>query len=460
MQKYKQKLEQNFILYGTCLIIIASIISFILEPIKEVSIWGFYSRNNGILAYICLFSIIYFLSNLKVKSKHVTFMLHGLNVVSIVLVIIGTFQFFGQDMMNSLWFKKIYFPTEYKQFMGSMKIMQPTFYRTSYFLASSLLGQFNYFGAYCSIMFPLITAFALNENKAIRKILLMIGSIMLFIGILLAQSMGSIIALLLVLLIIPIFLVNKRNYISFILMFACYTIGAIAINRLTSGQALLEIYNIANKIINSKLFVLAIVIAIIYILLYIFRMKIYRYRYLTVSIIIMLILLIGTMGFIYTLNNVAEHDMGVLSSRGYIWHYSNELIKENFIFGYGPDNLYYNFPQINPHKEQYMPNDLIDKPHNMYLQVLLDTGIFGLIGFMILLVGLLLKSNKAIDFEDDLYKKTYFKALMLVIAAYMIQGIVNDNHMTIQPTVYLIFGIGASLIKQTLDKAKLSSPKK
>jgi O-antigen ligase len=168
----------------------------------------------------------------------------------------------------------------------------------------------------------------------------------------------------------------------------------------------------------------------------------------------------GTIGYSYIINNLVESNMEMLTNRGYIWHYSNELIKDNFMFGYGPDNLYYNFPQINPNKNQFMPYDLVDKPHNMYLQVLLDTGIFGLIGFMTILVGLLLKSNKAIDLETDLYKNTYFKAPMLVIIAYMIQGMVNDNHLTVQPTVYLIMGIGASLIKQTLDKAKLPSTTK
>jgi O-antigen ligase len=195
--------------------------------------------------------------------------------------------------------------------------------------------------------------------------------------------------------------------------------------------------------------------SITYISLFILRKRISKYRYILVSIAIITALLIGAIGHIYVLNNVVETNMNMLTNRGYIWHYSNELIKENFIFGYGPDNLYYNFPQLNEHKSIYMPNDLIDKPHNMYLQVMLDIGIFGLIGFMIILVTLLLKSNKAIDLEKDTYKNTYFKALILVILAYMLQGIVNDNTIAVQSVIYLLMGIGASLIKQTLTNAKL-----
>ena len=459
MYKYKQKLELNFVLVGIGLIIIASIISFILDPIKEVTIWGLYSRTNGLLAYISLFLLIYLISNLKIRSKHLVFLVHSINIASIVLVIIGIFQFFGIDMMNSLWFKQMYTPSEYKHLIDNINISQSIFRGTEYYWSSSILGQFNYFGAFCSIIFPLITAFALHEDNLIRKILLILGSIMLFTGTMLAQSIGSIIAMFVVILLIPIFLVNKHNYKSFLLIFVGYTIISAIINRLTNWRAFLEIYKIVIQVLSSKLIVLVVLMLIIYILLFIFRKKISKHRYILVSILIILAILICTIGYIYVLNNVVEENMGMLTNRGYIWHYSNELIKENSIFGYGPDNLYYNFPQENPHKSEYMANELIDKPHNMYLQVMLDTGIFGLIGFMTLLIGLLLKSNKAVDLEKDIYKNTYFKALMLVISAYMIQGIVNDNHMTIQPTVYLLMGIGASLANQTLNKAKLPAVK-
>lgn len=453
MYKYKRKLELNFVLLGIGLIVITSIISFILDPIKEVTIWGFYSRSNGIIAYIILFLLIYLISNLKVQTKHISFLVHSINIVSIVLVTISIFQFFGFDMMNSLWFKQIYTPSEYKHLIGNIDITQGMFWGTQYYWSSSLFGQYNYYGAYCSIIFPLITAFALCEDGVIKKTLLIIGSIMLFIGNILAQSMGSIIAMFLVILIMPIFFVNKRNYKGFLLMFLGYMLVSAIINRLTNWLAYIEIYKLFIQILNSKLIVLVILMLIIYILLYILRNRISKYRYILVSILIVLVLLIGVIGYIYVINNVVEQNMNMLTGRGYIWHYSNELIKDNFIFGYGPDNLYYNFPQLNEHQSKFMPNIFIDKPHNMYLQVMLDTGIFGLIGFMTLLVGLLLKSNKAIDLEKDIYRNTYFKALMLVIMAYMIQGVVNDNHMTIQPTVYLLMGIGASLVKQTLNKA-------
>jgi O-antigen ligase len=460
MFKNKHKLNVDYVFVGVSLIIIAALITTFISPLKQVSIWGLYSRSNGLLAYISLFLIIYCISSFKVQEKHISFLVHSINIASIVLVTIGIFQFFGFDMLNSAWFKQIYIPSEYKHLIGNISITQKMFQGTDYFWAPSILDQFNYFGAYCSIVFPLITAFALNEAKDIKKIALIIGSIMLFTGTILAYSMGSIIAMFATLILIPVFFVNKENYKSFIVIFTCYTIISALINRLTNWLAFSEIYGIVLQVINSKLTALVVLMAIIYVLIFVFRKKVSKYRYLLVSVLIILALLIGAIGFIYILNNVVEQNMGMLSNRGYIWHYADGLIENNYIFGYGPDNFYYNFPQINTDKNLYMKYAYVDKPHNMYLQIILDTGIFGLIGFMVLLVGLLLKSNKAIDLEDDLYKNTYFKALMLVIMAYMIQGIVNDNHLVVQPIVYLIFGIGASLIKQTLDKAKLSSPKK
>jgi hypothetical protein len=361
--------------------------------------------------------------------------------------------------MNSAWFKQIYVPNEYKYLLESINITQFKFTGTEYFWSSSILGQFNYYGAYCSSLFPLITVFAIKEDVYLKKAAWVIGSIMLFIGTILAQSLGSIITMLATILIIPIFLVDRRNYKSFLLLVASYSIISAVINRLTDWKAFQDVYKYMMQLIDSKLIVIVLLMAVIYILIFVVRKRIYKHRYVIVSILIITTVLISIIGYVYVVNIVAEQNMGMLSGRGHIWHYSNEVIKKNFIFGYGPDNLYYNYPQLNPYQQEFISHILIDKPHNMYLQVMIDTGIFGLIGFMILLVGMLLKLNKAIDFENDILKNTYLKALMLVIAAYMLQGLINDNHLTVQPVIYLLMGIGASLIKQTLDKAKLAMVK-
>jgi hypothetical protein len=457
--KYKQKLNKDFILLGTSLIIVSTSVATILSPLKEVSIFGLYSRNNGLLTYFSLFLFIYCLSHFKIEKKHLSFLVYSINIVSIIFVVIGIFQFFGIDMMNSLWFKQIYTPNQYKDLIGNINITQANFPGTEYHWGTSILGQFNYFGAYCSIIFPILTAFALIENKLKFRIFLMLGSVIIFTGTIIAQSMGSIIAMFLVLIAIPIFLVNKYNYKSFIIMCMGYTLVSAIINRLTVWNAFSETYKIIMTLFSSKLLLLTILILVSYLVLFIFRQRIAKYRFVLVAILIVSVMIVGIVAYAYVLENVVESNMRMLSSRGYIWYYSTELIKQNFLTGYGPDNLYYNFPQMNPHKEKFLPDGLVDKPHNMYLQVILDTGIFGLIGFMILLVGTLLKANKAIDLERDIYKNTFLKALMLVVIAYMFQGMVNDNHIVIQPIVYLIIGIGASQIKQTLDHAKLTSSK-
>lgn len=450
LYKYKTKLECKFPLLGISLIIIASIISYILDPIKAVSIWGIYSRTNGLISYISLFLLIYLVSSFKVQTKHLAFLLHTVNVVSIILAIIGVFQFFGLNIMNSLWFKSMYTPNEYKHMLDSINTIQIPFKGSNYYWADSLFGQPNYYGAYCSMVFPLITIFSLHEKVLTKKVLLIIGSIMMFSGTILAQSMGSIITLFIILFMIPVFLVRKDNYRVYLIMCAGYVIIGITINILTNMTAFQELYNIFLKAIHSKAIILVILSIFFYILCFVFRNRVSKHRYKIIAILMIAVILLGTVGFIYLINNITEKNMNMLSHRGYIWHYSNELIKQQPLFGYGPDNLYYNFPQTTDYQLTYMPNTAIDKPHNMYLQVMLDTGIFGLVGFMIVLIGILLRLNKAIEFEKDPYISLFFKALIFVIFAYMFQGLVNDNHLSIQPITYLLLGMGASLSAQTL----------
>jgi O-antigen ligase len=137
--------------------------------------------------------------------------------------------------------------------------------------------------------------------------------------------------------------------------------------------------------------------------------------------------------------------MRLFSNRGYVWHYSYQELKSDFLFGFGPDNFPYEFPQDNPDTELYSSQIAFDKPHNMYMQVLADGGVFALIGFVYLLVTFLLKLRRQMYKTNDDMTMNFVKAIFLTVVAYMIQGFINDNHISIQPILYTVLGVGMSL---------------
>ncbi|MDF2801241.1 MAG: O-antigen polymerase family [Anaerocolumna sp.] len=458
--KYKVKIDINYVLIGTGLICIAAIISTIFSSNRDIAVLGFYTRTNGLIAYLSLFLLMYIISTLKVQTKHIRFIVHMVNLASIVFVIIGIFEFFGMHIMNAMWYKQLYVPESLKHLISSINTASIPFPSTPYYWISSILVQYNYFGVYCSIMFPLLTIFAINDTKTANKMLLSLGSVMVLVGAILAQSMGAWVSILLTLILIPLFFLYNKNCLHFIFLLLADSIICMIIYALTKGRAFDELLRIANEVGSLQKLILGLfVLGILYASVFIVINRVKQKKFIIITIIMIFTLVISSIGFLYLINNISGSEMSMLSSRGYIWHYSNELLKENFIIGYGPDTLYYNFPQINPDQAIYLPDTFVDKPHNMYLQLVFDTGIFGLLGFISLFAVAFIKLAKATDLETDSTKLAYMRGIQLVIIAYMVQGIVNDNHIAIQPTVYALVGVSMTLVnKVTLfNKQEVSS---
>ena len=72
----------------------------------------------------------------------------------------------------------------------------------------------------------------------------------------------------------------------------------------------------------------------------------------------------------------------VLSNRGYIWSRSIPMIKNTIFLGHGPDTFLFYFPQYEYDakvKWTGTPMMIVDKPHNMFIQTAINTGLISLI---------------------------------------------------------------------------------
>jgi O-antigen ligase len=442
--KYRTKLKLDAVSIGIGLVIASAILSTLFTPLTKEAFWGFYTRNNGVLAYISLFGIFFIVSQLKLEEKHLRVLSHCVNIISILFVTIGIFEFFGHFLLEQSWYKTLYIPAEMR---GSIELSV----RGVEYTASSILSQPNYFGAYCSIIFPFITIQAIGAKNPLDRILFSLGSIMLFVGTYISVSMGPWLALLITFVLILITSNHLKSYIHLSILLLLYSLTTFIFARyqLSIFNETIGVIKSLLMLFNYKLLILVLPIILLMILYYKFK-KINKYKFM--SIIIIVCILMSMIGFIYILQNVVPNNMKILSNRGYAWHYTYQILKENFIIGYGPDTFYYNFPQDNPDKATYSYYHVFDKPHNMYLQAVVDNGMFGLVGFIMLLIASLLLLLKYIYISEDKTKIQFSKAIFFTIIAYMIQGITNDNHMVIQPILYLLIASGIAVSREQLLK--------
>ena len=137
------------------------------------------------------------------------------------------------------------------------------------------------------------------------------------------------------------------------------------------------------------------------------------------------------------------------SARGYIWSRSIPMLKDNLILGNGPDTFSLRFPQndyIGLYYAYGTPNTVVDKPHNLYLQIALNQGVIALLAFLAIMIIYIVDSIKLYALKNE-YNKTQIlgSSTCLGVIGYLFAGIFNDSVVSVAPVFWIILGVGVAL---------------
>ncbi|WP_029503196.1 O-antigen ligase family protein [Lachnoclostridium phytofermentans] len=136
------------------------------------------------------------------------------------------------------------------------------------------------------------------------------------------------------------------------------------------------------------------------------------------------------------------------SGRGYLWSRTFPLLSDHIILGSGADTFVFEYPQYD---YVAMTNygfgaELITKPHSLYLQIGVQTGVLSLLCFMVFYGIYFFKSivlyirKKELNINDALGI-----AVLVSSFSYMVSGITNDSSITVAPIFWLLMGIGLAI---------------
>ena len=134
------------------------------------------------------------------------------------------------------------------------------------------------------------------------------------------------------------------------------------------------------------------------------------------------------------------------SSRGYIWSRTIPLIKKNILIGSGPDTFVFDFPQhdiVGKLKFHDSPYVIVDKPHNFYLQTIINTGLVSLLILLTLFGYYFFRTIKFL-----LHNKTFFTlqlGLASGIVGYLISSLATDSVVSVAPIFWIIFGLSFAI---------------
>ncbi len=138
----------------------------------------------------------------------------------------------------------------------------------------------------------------------------------------------------------------------------------------------------------------------------------------------------------------------LFSKRGYIWSVTIPLLKDRIILGSGADSFIINFPQQDylRLKQNGFSAQLMSKPHSLYLQVGVQTGVLSLIMMLAFFVIYLVSCVRLyINNRFESFYSQVGMAVMIAVVGFMVMGISNDSSVTVSPVFWTIAGLGVFL---------------
>lgn len=145
------------------------------------------------------------------------------------------------------------------------------------------------------------------------------------------------------------------------------------------------------------------------------------------------------------------------SSRGYIWSRSIPMLKNTLLTGYGPDTFVIYFPQsdyVGKINGFGSVNQIVDKAHNLYLQISINTGVVSLLAFLVLLLTYFVTTVRVFwRRELNSFHHILGVSILVSIFGYCIAGIANDGNVSVSPVFWVLLGVGIA-INRNIAKEK------
>lgn len=136
------------------------------------------------------------------------------------------------------------------------------------------------------------------------------------------------------------------------------------------------------------------------------------------------------------------------SQRGYIWSRSIPMLLDTLFVGHGPDMYVIYFPQrdVAGRLNGFILTGINDKPHNMFLQIGINTGVVSLLALMSVYGIYMLDSIKLFWKREYVSLQDYFGVgAFAAITGYLVAGIFNDQIISVAPLFYALTGLGIAI---------------
>jgi O-antigen ligase len=125
------------------------------------------------------------------------------------------------------------------------------------------------------------------------------------------------------------------------------------------------------------------------------------------------------------------------------------MMKETLILGHGADTYSLYFPHrdyVGKYNAGWNINKIVDKPHDMYLDIIIGTGGVSLLSLLVLWGIYVIQSMKLyIRSKFENFTEYVGVAIMFGICGFLAAGLVNDSTVSTVPMFYGLLGTGIAI---------------
>ncbi len=162
-----------------------------------------------------------------------------------------------------------------------------------------------------------------------------------------------------------------------------------------------------------------------------------------IPLIITVLLVLVAIGYVFLQQDSQPTHGPILQSRDMLWKPAFAAIADSPWIGHGPYAYIFYFLRVN----SVPPTLLYDYAHNIYLDILISSGVLGLIAFFILMVVLIKALVKVLNHPDP-YLFTLGLGVIGGLSAFLIHGLFDSVHHTVPVSLWnlcVLLGIPVGL---------------
>lgn len=144
------------------------------------------------------------------------------------------------------------------------------------------------------------------------------------------------------------------------------------------------------------------------------------------------------------------------SRRGYIWSRTIPLLGEHLLLGSGPNTFVYEFPNDDYVGMKNVGYDgaTVTKPHNMFMQIFVQTGLISLLAFLALYAVYFVECVRMYVRKTEYHAMEIMGiGILLGTFGYLVTGLANDSTVAVAPLYWCLLGVGMAVNRYNKNAA-------